>query len=743
MKKLKSIQLKITSMTGLLLTIAVVALVSYSAKSLRDASVSLAKSEAIGRAKQEATKIQAKIEVALDAARTMAQTLTVVTDDSNKAALSRDMVNKMLIAVLKNNPDFLGTYTAWEPDAFDQKDKEFAKTAGHDDSGRFIPYWTMGTGGPILEALAGYEDTTKDELGGRTGDYYLIPRESKNEAIIDPYVYPVQGKDTLLTSLVVPIVVQNRFYGIAGVDIALDFLQKAADSLDLYDKSAKMMLISHKGIISGLTGEQGFVGKHLKAYEPHPEDQSTIIDGIKNRKELIFFDKSDDKLKVQVPIQFGSTTTNWAVIIAVPNEKVYEAANGIMLRQIIIGIVLILVAIIILWWISRTISHPLSKTAAILRQISEQGDFSKRVNVDQADETGQIAGAINELMEAVQSALNDLNKVFGAVADGDLTKRITSEQKGDLARLKTASNQSIERLASVLDQVNATSKEVHNGAEELAGSAQALASGNSEQAASLEEVSSSMTEVAGQAKTNNENATQAQQLSNATVSVVERGNAQMGEMLKSMDEINTTSTDISKIIKTIDEIAFQTNLLALNAAVEAARAGKYGKGFAVVAEEVRNLAARSAEAAKNTTDLIENSVREVERGVENAHKTDDVLKEINDSVIKINDIMGEISSGSSEQQKGIEEINKGLGQVNSVVQQNSSISEETASASEELSAQATDLQHLIGQFKISQTKQNRASTPVQPSIIRKTGPTEKRTTPAKLITLDDDNFGKY
>ncbi|MBT3225181.1 MAG: HAMP domain-containing protein [Deltaproteobacteria bacterium] len=737
MNKIRSIQLKITLMTGLFLIIAVASLVYYSATTLREESALLAKTEAIGLARQKASSVQVIIEVALDAARTTAQVLNVVPENRKSDLLSRDVVNKILISVLQKNPDFLGTYTLWEPNAFDQKDQEFSKTTGHDESGRFIPYWTSGASGAVVEALAGYEDTTRDELGGRAGDYYLIPRETQNEAIIDPYVYAVQGKDTLLTSLVVPVVHQNQFYGIAGVDISLAFLQKIADDLDLYDRTGKMLLLSHKGIISGLTGHPELVGKHIKEFEKHPEDQKRIFDAIKNKQELTFFDDQEGLLKVQVPINIGSTSTNWAIIMQIPEDKIYEAANAQMLTQIGIGVALILAGIIILWWISRTIAQPLRNTSRILTQIADQGDFSKRVEVSQLDETGQMGNAINILMDALQAAIGELNTVMEAVSKRDLMKRVSSEQKGDLNQLNQTTNQSIDLLMEALSQVNSTTQQVNSGANELAASAQALASGTSEQAASLEEVSSSMAEVASQTKANNENAAQASQLTDQTMEVVEKGNQQMQDMLKSMDEISNSSTNISKIIKTIDEIAFQTNLLALNAAVEAARAGKYGKGFAVVAEEVRNLAARSAEAAKNTTELIENSAKEVENGVESASKTAEILTDINNSVTKVNDIVAEIASGSIEQQKGIEEINKGLNQVNDVVQQNSSISEETAASSEELSGQSAMMQQLVGRFKLAQT------TTQDPLPIRQSPPADKVGTNPKMITLDDDNFGKY
>ncbi len=293
-----------------------------------------------------------------------------------------------------------------------------------------------------------------------------------------------------------------------------------------------------------------------------------------------------------------------------------------------------------------------------------------------------------------------IDEIMGGVVKGNLSRQITFEAEGELASLKESINATLKMLAETLMQVQTAANEINSGTSQVSSAAQTLANGSTEQAASIEEISSSMTEIGAKAKTNNENAQQAQALSSQTAEAAEKGNNQMEAMLVSMEKINSTSTNVSKVIKVIDEIAFQTNLLALNAAVEAARAGKYGKGFAVVAEEVRNLAGRSAEAARDTTELIETSMSEVESGVKNADQTAEILKSFVESIEKMADFVGEIAAASHEQASGANEVNKGLNQVNTVVQQNSTISEETASASEELSSQADILMNLMGQFQL-------------------------------------------
>jgi len=414
---------------------------------------------------------------------------------------------------------------------------------------------------------------------------------------------------------------------------------------------------------------------------------------------------------------------------------------------VVLSIIVLAVGVII----TRIVTKPLLQMQDMINDVVAQGDFSVRMKSDQKDEVGQMANSLNLLLGSLHTAMTEVNSVMEAVDSGNFTRRITGDYQGDLNRLKTSINSSIRALSEVIEQVVEASRQVNTGATELSRSSQALAAGTTEQAASLDEIGSSMDELKGQSVANNDNADQASQLSRQTLEVVERGNRQMQEMLASMDLINSTSADVAKIIKVIDEIAFQTNLLALNAAVEAARAGKYGKGFAVVAEEVRNLAARSAEAARSTTELIAKSGKEVQNGVGNADKTATALNEIVESVSKVNDLVGEIAAASQEQTAGINEVNKGLAQINDVVQQNSSISEEAASAAEELNGQALNLENMMQRFVLSAASRREPvshrsaekAKPAAPAFVPKLEEQSPGKQAAKLITLDDDDYGRY
>ena len=419
-------------------------------------------------------------------------------------------------------------------------------------------------------------------------------------------------------------------------------------------------------------------------------------------------------------------------------------AFSLNIWAIVLGVMALVLGSVMVGFSIRSILRQLGGDPAEIAEIAKE-IASGQFDIEQSDQN--ITGAFAEMMEmanTLKKAITSVQETMNSISNGDFTNTIGEEgMKGQLGLIREGINGSCDMLCYTMAQVIVASEQVNSGAGQISSSSQTLASGTTQQAASLEETSSSMAEVGSRANTVNENATQATQLASQAMEIADRGNRQMEDMLAAMDKINNSSADISKIIKVIDEIAFQTNLLALNAAVEAARAGKYGKGFAVVAEEVRNLAARSAEAARNTTELIENSVKEVDSGVNNASKTAEVLTEISDSITKVNDLIGEIAAVSQEQSTSTDEINKSLTQVNNVVQQNSSISEEAAAASEELNSQAMELQNLMSQFKLKKSTITQESAPVQQTDAQPYIPEEKGVQSAKMITLDDDHFGKY
>jgi len=389
-----------------------------------------------------------------------------------------------------------------------------------------------------------------------------------------------------------------------------------------------------------------------------------------------------------------------------------------------------------------------AKTVHMLDEMAV-GHLDQRLNMDRADEIGQMARTMDRFADSLK---NEMVEALEMLADGDLTFDAKPFDERDAIR--NALKKTGDDLNKLISEILVATEQVASGSGQVSDSSQALSQGATQQAASLEEITSSMTEMASQTKLNAENATQANQLASQTRSAAEGGNARMQEMVEAMGEINEAGQNISKIIKVIDEIAFQTNLLALNAAVEAARAGRHGKGFAVVAEEVRNLAARSAKAAKETAELIEGSVAKTRNGTEIAQSTSEALQEIVNSVTKVTDLVGEIAAASNEQAQGIGQTNQALGQIDQVTQQNTASAEESAAASEELSGQAMHMKEMMSRFNLRNSVASvsrQQALPVAPSKKGKDKAWGDGVAPVsvglpgpdEMINLDDNEFGKY
>lgn len=372
------------------------------------------------------------------------------------------------------------------------------------------------------------------------------------------------------------------------------------------------------------------------------------------------------------------------------NSVTANIASISMISAVILGMT---IAIILGVFMSAIISRPI-KELVLAADALALGDVNVKVNATTKDEFGILMGAFSRMVDNIR----DQALAVERIAAGDLTIQVNVKSDNDLLGKKLY--EMVDKNNQVLGNINSASEQVASGANQVSASSQALSQGSTEQASAIEEITASVEQIAAQTRQNAAHANQAKNLADNVKGKAVNGNIQMQEMLKAMAEINDSSNNISKIIKVIDEIAFQTNILALNAAVEAARAGQHGRGFAVVAEEVGNLAARSANAAKETTVMIEGSIKKVDTGTKIANDTAYALNDIVNGVSEAAILVGEIAIASDEQALGIMQINQAINQVAQVVQTNSATSEESAAASEELSSQAELLKELVSEFKL-------------------------------------------
>ncbi len=380
-------------------------------------------------------------------------------------------------------------------------------------------------------------------------------------------------------------------------------------------------------------------------------------------------------------------------------EDGVKIRNFCVLLFSILSVVSVAIMMFLTVNISKSLTRPIIELEGAINKLSK-GDLKAVVTYQSRDELGQLADSLRTVLNTLSSYVSDISSKLGMVAGGNLNTTMDMEYAGDFAPIRTSCNQIIDSLNNTLGQINQSAEQVASGSEQVSSGAQALSQGATQQASSVEELAATINELSGQVTNTAGNAREVNSLVASTRDAIDGCNHQMGDMMQAMQKINTSSSEIGKIIKTIEDIAFQTNILALNAAVEAARAGAAGKGFAVVADEVRNLASKSAEAAKNTTTLIEGSLKAVEEGNEFSSATQQSLLEVVEHTEQVAEAMGKITKASDDQAEAIKQVTVGIDQISAVVQTNSATAEQSAAASEELSSQANVLKGLVGQFTI-------------------------------------------
>ncbi len=506
------------------------------------------------------------------------------------------------------------------------------------------------------------------------------------------------------------------------------------DTMNEYEKEAQESLDKYKtrlGAFPQFTEQFESIVEKMDAYMESANESAKnaqngqveegrdelLTTGVQTAKEV-----ENELLDLQAKMDEASEADNLKV------EKELKVMQTIMFA---VDIVAFILTILYCLFLIRSITVPVAKLSVAAKKLAI-GD----VDVDCEKTANDDLGELMDNFKQMAGAVREQAEIAHTIATGDLTVEVDPRSDKDL--LGKALKTLVEDMGRTLGSVKESTMQVTIGSEQVASASQALAQGSTEQASALDQVTASINEIAEKTKKNATDATEANVLVNNVKDMATDGKGQMGDMVHAMGDISDSSDTIAKIIKTIDDISFQTNILALNAAVEAARAGVHGKGFAVVAEEVRNLASKSASAAKETAEMIEDTIRKIDNGQKLAGETAEALDKIVDSIQNVTGLIGDMAKSSNEQATAVSQIDQAINQVSTVVQTNSATSEECAAASEELSNQAVNLRNQMAGYKLAQNDH----APAMAGVSDSSDSFGSSNSNEQLISLDGE-FGKY
>ncbi|HFQ7454483.1 TPA: methyl-accepting chemotaxis protein [Pseudomonas aeruginosa] len=707
-----SIQWKITLLAGLCLLGVVALLVGLSVYRMQHSSV-LVKSASTqmldesarlrleARGELQALRIQRYFMDAFQYGKGFSRQILFLRDQAQKRFLDaydlREDLTRQVRTALAANPEVLGLYVVFEPNALDGKDELFVDqpALGSNDKGRFSLYWAQATPGQLeSESMIESElaDTSSGPSGAAYNAWYTCPKESGQPCVLDPYFDKVGERQLLMTSIAFPLELDGKVIGVMGLDINLSNLQALSEqgNRELYDGVGQVGILSPAGLFAGNSRDAGLLGKNLAKADPqHAGELLQLLAAGKSR----LFNENDD-LKVLQPLQPIPGAKPWGVLLEVPKSALLGPALALerqlddMRREgtwveLGLGLGAAVLGLLVLWLSARGVTRPILGVAHMLRDIaSGEGDLTQRLPHTGRDELGELAGWFNRFLDKLQPIIRDVKvSVRDARSTADQSAAISSQTSAGMQQ----QFREIDQVATASHEMTATAQDVARSAAQAADAARGADQATRDGLALIDRTTQSIDSLA----------------------------ANLTSAMGQVEQLASSSEEIGSVLEVIRAIAEQTNLLALNAAIEAARAGDAGRGFAVVADEVRNLARRTQDSVeqirgvieglqqgtRDVVDAMHGSHRQAQGSVEQVDEAVAALQRIGEAVTVTNDMNLQIASAAEEQSSVAEEINRNVAAIRDVTESLSSQAEESAQVSQSLNRLANHQQGLMEQFK--------------------------------------------
>ena len=626
-----------------------------------------------------------------------------------------------------NNDDIVNVGVMFEPYAFQSTIRDYSFLVQHD------------TANEKIYPFGAYETYSGE-------DYYKQAATARQSIVTSPYYY--QGD--LLMSYSSPIIHDNVLKGVVMADIDVNRFNKIDAANENYP-SMWATIYDSTGTIVYDSQSLDNIHVNISEFTPNADDLTYIQDSMSKGEAFTVVMKRETGESVTCfysPISVANQT--WWSMTALNTVDIQRTTTQTTLLLFLVCILALIVIVVVIIFVLKRLHRPINDIVAAAQSIVA-GDLDIKLQVHSEDEIGQLSRAFLQMTENLKAIIVDVDYCLNELGNGNFCVKSRERDRyvGEYQEIYVAMHRIMATLSQTLYRINGAAEQVASSSELVSNGSVALSQGATEQASSIEELAATINDISAHVKRNAENAQSVSQKVVAVNQQMTESNQMMQNTVSAMNEIRDSSSEIGKIIKTIEDIAFQTNILALNAAIEAARAGAAGRGFAVVADEVRNLAGKTADASKETTALIERSLQSIEQGTSSMDATARSLEKVVEGARTITDSIQQISSASDEQASSISQITAGIDQISSVIQTNSATAQEGAAASEELTAQSQILKNLILHFELDESVISDMDVDnTQPSLSYKApsaniAPDAPTSTPTSAPTSDTANFDSF